>query len=608
MLSKLNLNQRFGLLILASALILLIVVSFSGWTTLASSRHIDALQQQQQRQQPLQPLTNLIGTELTTLTYAVTLNQIGWQSALEQLTRLHDRFESQWQRYLDSLPATERTAVETRYRSALVELRRAFSELSGLLETRDRAPLRLFVINEFDALTQPYLDTINRQLRQQQADTLAHYQTLQTTQKTRTWIGLGLAMLGIGLVVALSWIVQQSIMQPIRRIASVARSVMIGDYSVRVGFSGRDELGKLGQALDRLLDDQHEQRNKSKEERSQVQTTLDSLLQHVQQLEQGNLNTRLPTDEELTRALAQSMNRLTEGLATKWQPLSQLAEQMNQHSQAVRRSTDTLMTTTDLSGLEQLSELSSSLQEDLKHTAKLNQACSTVAAETQRNSGAALQALQELVSMTPAQPLEQTLQQQLEKLQAQTTAIQALAIDFSEATDQARMLAINCDLRLTVDGHYDPMTGTLRSLARALQRIQQLLIPLSERTHGAAHQVLLKVQESAAQTQSAAPLLQTSQQRVQRCHEAIEKLVKTIDKINVNLYQQSSSSEQLVLHSTDLQARVEPMQQALQDQLSQTETLSQQVEHLQQLIPSSGAVSADDQPHDSHAPLSMNPS
>ncbi len=615
MLRKLNLNQRFGLLILVPALILLIVGSFSAWTALVSSRHIDTLQQQQQRQHPLPALADLISTELTTITYTVTLNRLGWEPALDQLTGLHDRFESQWQRYLGTLPAGERSELENRYRTPLVELRRAFSELSRLLENRDRPQLRLFVINEFDGLIQPYLDAINRQMQQQQAATLAQYQTLQATQQGRAWISLGLAVLGVGLVVALSWVVQQSIMQPIRRIASVARSVMIGDYSVRVGFSGRDELGKLGQALDRLLDDQHDQRNKSKEERDRVQATLDILQQHVQHLEQGNLNTRVPTDDDLTRTLAQSMNRFTAGLATQWQPLSQLVEDIHQHNQAVRSSTDALAATTDLSGFGQLAELSGSLQDDLKHAAKLSHACSTVAAETQRNSGAAIEALQELIALTPDQPLEHVLQQHLEKLQTQTTAIQALTVDFSEAAEQAQMLSINGELRRNADGHYDPMSGSLKSLARALKRTQQLLIPLSERVHGAAHHVLLKVQESATHTQSAIPLLHTSQQRVQRCHEAIEKLVHTIDKISVNLYQQSSGSEQLLLHSADLQARVEHMQQALQEHLNHTATLSQYVGDLHQRVPSSGTLSADhpsadadESSQDSHAPLSMNPS
>lgn len=607
MLRKLNLNQRFGLLILVPVLMVLLVNGFNGWNTLASSWDINALQQQQQRQQPLQPLADLIGTELTTIAYSVALGQMGWQSALEQLTGLHDRFESQWQRYLGSLPPADRTALENRYRSPLVELRRAFSELSHLLESRDRAQLRLLVINELDALIQPYLNTLHHQFSQQRAETVAHYQALHNAQQRRTWISWGLAVLGIGVVVAVGWIVRQSIMQPVGRIASVARSVTIGDYSVRVGFSGRDELGKLGQALDRVLDDQQEQVAQSKEERSRLQQSIGILLQHFKPLEQGDLNTRLPTDDEITQTLALSINRMVERLATTWAPLSQLAEQIGQHGQALRNRADQLVASNHPSLIQELSESSGRIETTLQQTLKLSQACYTVALDAQRSTEATLQALQPLATTEPAVRPEHILQPSLETLQNQTTALQAVVTDFAAVAAQAHLLAITADLQHSADGYDASLVNDLKNLARSLKRAQELLIPLGERIHGEADRLLQSVRESAEYTQSSAPLLENSYHNAQRSHTAVGKLTETISKLNADLNHQGHDGEQRLVYNAELNTQAEQLQQALQEQASQSATLNQRIEQLQQLAPSSKAPSPSEQPSDSHAPLSMKP-
>lgn len=567
MLRKVNLNRRFGLLILIPALALLLVGGFSGLSTLSSSQEIDTLLQQQQRRQPLLPLSDLIDLELTRITYAVTLNQLGWEAALEQLSDLHDRFELHWQRYLDMLPAAERTAMESRYRTPLVDLRRTFSELSRLLENRDRPHLHLFVVNEFDALTQPYLQTIGDQLDQKQSATTDHYQTLHTAQQRRTWISWTLSLLSIGLVVSVGWVARQSMMQPITRIVSVARSVAVGDYSVRVGFSGRDELGKLGQALDQLLDEQNNHLAQSKEERSRLQLAMDTLQQHLQSLEQGDLNTRLPTDDEITRTLALSINRAIERLATTWGSLNQLAEQIDQQEQAQHARTDHSPENHNPPEINELYELSSDIETALKRTTKLSQACCTVALRAQHSTEAALQALQPLTTTEASVRLERIVQQSLGELQTQTTAIQTLVADFSEAAEQAQMLAINADLQYGFDERHAAMVSDLKSLVRALRRTQQLLMPLSERVHGETGRLLQ----------------------------------------NADLNNQSRSSEQLLVHSAELNTQAKQLQKALQEQVSQSATLADYVQRLQQLAASPKAGSPSDQLPDSHAPLPMKP-
>lgn len=588
MLRKFSLRGRFILLILVSTLMLLIVGSAAWWNASVFGQDMTALRSYNERQQPLRQLAGLIEDELGSTVNAVALGMLGWELAREQLTELHDRFEALWQRHLDSLSAAERTRVDYLHQGTLDSLRHGFSELSRLVDARDRVQLRLFAINDFDALILPYLETVQARIGQLHFTAMQHYRAAHTAAQQRIWVVFGLVALGLGLVLVIGLMVQRSIMQPIGRIATVAKAVTVGNYSVRVGFSGRDELGKLGQALDRLLDDHHDSRTESEQDNLQLKTALEQLQQNLQQLGQGDLRARLPTDEDATATLAAPINQLTERAVTTLQQIHQLSERIDGQIQQLRTDANALTESTrsGLGEVATLSELSGTLDAALKELDEIARAGDQAAGQALQSSQRALEATRTQGDDDTPDPQDRinALRQRLTQLQTCSADIALVVEDFSAAAKQARILGINAGLRANADDNDHPETIDLKGLARSLARSEQLMGKLGQRLQSETGKLLDTLPSSESRDRdSHVPLAETSAQ-LQTAHQATAELASAVQHIAADLQARTRTSGQLLVSSTQLHASTEESLQQLQNQLTRIDALTEHARSLQQVL------------------------
>lgn len=78
----------------------------------------------------------------------------------------------------------------------------------------------------------------------------AHTMFLNAVHRYLIWASL----LALGLALVLSFLLTRRVLKPLSRMADVTRRLAAGDYSARTGLSGEDEIGRLGQAFDRMAD------------------------------------------------------------------------------------------------------------------------------------------------------------------------------------------------------------------------------------------------------------------------------------------------------------------------------------------------------------------
>lgn len=607
MLRKLNLRGRFNLLIALPLLTLLAVGGMAWWNTTASGRALNALHHHSERQLPLERLERLIGGTLNTLVQQIARNSIGWDPALDQLTRLHDRFEALWEQHLDQLSTSERERVEHLHRGTVEGLRSALSELSRLLVDRDRTRLRLFIVNDYDALTLPYLEILRARIAQRQFIAGQHYQAARNAVQQRTWLTLGLLGLGLLLISVVWHAVQHSIMQPVGRIATVARAVALGDYNPRVGFSGRDELGKLGQALDRVLDEQHahkreltEKRTQPKESTQQESVTapaplspttpppdiLERLRPQLQQLGQGDLSVHLPTGDDTLAPLTSALDQLLQRVIGTLHEAHRLAAQITGQPLESSAEREPPSGNDKLSEIALISELSGTLDTDLKSLAELahigGQAIDTAA----RNNQAALSAIRQHANDAPKTHHEtpEETRKQVEKLRHHATGILSLGSDLTAAAEQARILELNANLRSTVDHNSHTLQRELKALARALRRSEQQLLELGNRVETDADALLAHLAERGSLSNTPTNDLQEVVARLTEAHHALAESTSALHQITAESRALTRTSGQLLVHSMQWRTDHEQLLQRMQGRLAQTDTLTRTARVLQQRL------------------------
>lgn len=169
----------------------------------------------------------------------------------------------------------------------------------------------------------------------------------------RISIGAGVVALLLALMAALiASRLARSINTPISQLASTVSELTAGNMDARVQLKSRDELGQLGTALDRLLDERVASLAQAARENETLNESVITIMQAVSQLAQNDLTIRVPVTPDVTGAVSDAINLLVSETSTALRNVLTVANQVAQASIALRNRTTTVFDTAQNSGRE----------------------------------------------------------------------------------------------------------------------------------------------------------------------------------------------------------------------------------------------------------------
>ncbi|MEK3910338.1 two-component system histidine kinase PnpS [Paenibacillus sp. FSL H7-0331] len=105
----------------------------------------------------------------------------------------------------------------------------------------------------------------------------------------RVWYVLLFGLLAVFIIAALiSFRVAWGITRPIEMITKVARQITNMDYKARVNVKKKDEIGQLGQALNRMADSLQLQMDRIQEDESRLKSVLDNMISGVMMIDRDS--------------------------------------------------------------------------------------------------------------------------------------------------------------------------------------------------------------------------------------------------------------------------------------------------------------------------------
>lgn len=131
---------------------------------------------------------------------------------------------------------------------------------------------------------------------------------------TTRWITMLFAgaLLGITLIVsALVYIIARSITSPLAKLTGTVAAITAGDKEARAQLATGDEMQQLGDAFDRMMDDRG-RFMQTEAENERLNNSVIALLQSVSALGKGDLTARVPVYEDITGALGDAINHMSE--------------------------------------------------------------------------------------------------------------------------------------------------------------------------------------------------------------------------------------------------------------------------------------------------------
>ena len=151
-----------------------------------------------------------------------------------------------------------------------------------------------------------------------------------------------LMLLGLALAVALA-IVKYGVLDPLAKLHATVDAVRSGDTEARTQLESRDELGQMASVLDSLLDEKEEALARQAEENKKLNDSIIQLIQNVFRISQRDLTVRVPVAEDITGAVADSINQLTDSIEKVLREVSDVTSEVNSTSVQVKQQSETVL-------------------------------------------------------------------------------------------------------------------------------------------------------------------------------------------------------------------------------------------------------------------------
>lgn len=343
MIRNLKIGPRL-LVLMAVQLLLLLAVGVSSLIALDNATQTETkLQELVEDAANINSLSDAIQVDLMKVVVDPYLGSITWESASDRLAAAGTRFEKLWQKYLSGFSPEELKVVQDAHGKTLDGVRMVYKEVGMALEERDRNRLFSLLVNDYEALTAPYFNALtDRAIKLKTTSKTAFQEALE--QSRLFFFGTLVSILvGSLLAVGLGYLIYRSISQPISRISDTVRAVSDGDYSVRAQVEGQDELGELGDAFDRLLEDKVTALAAAEEENERLNNSIIDLIRTVAEIGNKDFTIRAPVKEDVTGAIGDSLNLLTKETSEVLNHIRKISENVAKVSNLVKQQSDTVI-------------------------------------------------------------------------------------------------------------------------------------------------------------------------------------------------------------------------------------------------------------------------
>ena len=249
----------------------------------------------------------------------------------------------------------------------------------------------------------------------------------------------------------LAFVTARYLTRNISRLRQTVRRVFEGDYSARVQLDRGDELGELGDALDRLLNERLAVLAKTEQENQALNESIINLLSSVSALSKGDLTVKARVTPDITGALADAINMMAASTGRTVQRVNGVSEDVRLASQKGRA-----VVVSTAQGME---DIRTAIQETGKRIKRLG--------ERSQEIGGIVRVINEIAERTSVLALNANMQAAMageagRGFRVVADEVQRLAERSKEATDQIGKL---------VTGIQGDTNDTMATMDRAIAKV-----------------------------------------------------------------------------------------------------------------------------------------
>lgn len=149
----------------------------------------------------------------------------------------------------------------------------------------------------------------------QQKQNAESFETIKDDFKYAETMTLVFGGVAAFIAVLVAWWNARTITAPVRELQTTVEKVKGGDTQALANITRRDEMGDLGRTVNALLQDRIEAQQKAERANEALNDSIIDLMRAVAKLSRGDLTTHAPVREDVTGALGDAINSMSDATA-----------------------------------------------------------------------------------------------------------------------------------------------------------------------------------------------------------------------------------------------------------------------------------------------------
>lgn len=389
----------------------------------------------------------------------------------------------------------------------------------------------------------------------------------------------------------LAWTIIRTISGSLSTLRGTISRIASGDTNARANLKSHDELGLLANQFDKMMDEREAVQAAIKKENDELNASVLSLLQAVAQLSKRDLTVRVPVNENVTGAIADALNQLTQETAKVMAEVNSISADVTKASMTVQAKADTLLEAAK-QDREEADRTAASLEaaaQSMHNIASLAQACNTVADNAIRSTQQALSTVNSTVSgINSTRDVIRETEKRIKRLGERSQEISGVVNLINVIAERTHILALNASMHAASAGEagrgFAVVADEVQRLAENARQATQQISALVSNIQLETADTVSTMNNAISQIVEGSRLAEQAGQQMQITQQNTAELVDSVRQIATTSETQAKAGQVLMDSAEQIKRSSQQATDQLHEQAAQTSNL---LDYAKQLL---GAV------------------
>lgn len=402
------------------------------------------------------------------------------------------------------------------------------------------------------------------------------------------WLAIIVLVLSLPALALLGYYIARGIIRNLSSFQQTVTEINQGDFNARAHIETRDELGELATAFNELLDNRVATLAKIQRDNEQLNESIIALLRSVAQLAQKDLTVKVPVSEDVTGAVADSLNLLAGETSRVLQNVSNISADVTSASLKVKQQADGMLRSSEEDRVEvdRAAQTLSLAAQSLHDIATLAQQCNSVADNANRTTQMALTSVNNTVNgINSTRDVIRETEKRIKRLGERSQEISGAVNLINVIAERTHILALNASMHAASAGEagrgFAVVADEVQRLAENSRMATQQIAALVNNIQVETSDTVNTMNDAISQIVEGSRLAEQAGQQMQLTQQTTADLVASVKQIATSSSEQAKAGQELLERAETLKQSSRRASTLLHEQSDHTNNL---VEYAKQLL------------------------